>query len=59
MKVIQNVSVLFVLENYIEWKLLTLTFFFPGVCRLTRHPVLGDECEERDECRAGLHDDGS
>lgn len=29
-----------------------------GVCRLSGHPLPGDECQERHQCRTGIHDHG-
>lgn len=29
-----------------------------GVCRLSGHPLPGDECQERYQRRAGIHDHG-
>ncbi|XP_011842305.1 PREDICTED: ras-related protein Rab-1B isoform X1 [Mandrillus leucophaeus] len=48
------------------WGLLPLTLLSPpllssplsGVCRLSGHPLLGDKCQERHQCRAGVHDHG-
>lgn len=45
----------------LEWKHM---FYSPplvltGVCRFSGHPFLGDECQERHQCRTVLHDHGS
>lgn len=29
-----------------------------GICRSTQHPLPGDICQERHECRAGFPDNG-
>lgn len=49
-----------------RWGLLPLTLLSPpllssplsGVCGLSGHPLLGDKCQERHQCRAGVHDHG-
>nr|KAF6438796.1 RAB1B, member RAS oncogene family [Molossus molossus] len=38
--------------------LLFSPFPLSGVCRLSGHPLPGDECQERYQCGAGIHDHG-